>query len=303
MQHLKQMRSVILVSFMLGTSIIFLTALPGNAQHLASDNAALTEEKNSYLRDDWRDAEKSVTNPDDDWMCWAAAAANTLDWAGWGTALFDTAQDIFYTFQNYWTNASSFMQYAWQWWLDGTEPPNWYGWSHLKNETSETEIAGGYWTDYNFFDYFYEDWADWDAETNQWSHGSQLMPTIDEYLHNNYGVTLAIYNDWGAHALTAWGYEYDESGNYTGLWVTDSDDYTTGLHLLSVTFDLKEELWFLDPDKGDNSYNGWFIGGVQALDRLSGVAPVPEPGTFVLVILGLLSVTTFTRKQCKMNRR
>ena len=80
----------------------------------------------AYLRDDWRDAEKSPTNPDDDWMCWAAAASNILDWAGWNVPLFDSAQDMFYTFQNSWTNAGGLMAYGWHWWFDGTSPPDWH---------------------------------------------------------------------------------------------------------------------------------------------------------------------------------
>jgi len=38
----------------------------------------------------WRDVNKSQTDDDDDYLCWAAAASNILDWGGWH-ASFSTA--------------------------------------------------------------------------------------------------------------------------------------------------------------------------------------------------------------------
>ena len=102
---------------------------------------------------------------------------------------------------------------------------------------------------------------------------------------------MAVYSESGGHALTAWGYEYNEFGDYTGLYVTDSDDYTTDLKLLSVS--LVDDLWYLD-----NDYSGWFIGGVQALDRNPGNV-VPEPGTVVLLGMGLLSLFALGKRRLK----
>ncbi len=244
----------------------------------------------SFLYDDWRDTDKSLSNPDDDWMCWAAAAANILDWAGWNTPLFDSAQDMFYAFQDYWSDKGSLMEYAWHWWFDGTEPPTEEGYSQIENPG-----GGNYWSDYNFFDYFYEDWATWDSSTELWTDGVNLMATIDEYLHNDYGVTLAVYAENGGHALTAWGYEYDDLGNYTGIWVTDSDDYITDLKLLSVS--LIDELWYLDVNNL-YGYNDWFIGGVQALQKLK-ETPIPEPGTLIFFGFGLIWLFALRRKGLK----
>jgi hypothetical protein len=238
----------------------------------------------------WHDAEKSLTNPDDDWMCWAAAAANILDWTAWDVPMFDSEIDMFYNFQDHWSDQTGLMGYGWNWWFDGTNPqqganpaaddqPGW----------SQVDVAGGgsHWSSYNFFDYFYEDWA-WDNSSSQWiDTGLGLMKTIADYLHSGYGTTLAIYSGGNGHALTAWGYEYDAPGAYTGVWVTDSDDYTNQLKLLSVQQDLNG-LWRL----GGNQYDNWFIGGVQALDR----NPIPEPGTLLLLGLGLISVTALKRE-------
>ena len=120
------------------------------------------------------------------------------------------------------------------------------------------------------------------------------MPAIDAYLQNDFGVTLAAYSESGGHALSVWGYEYDEYGNYTGIYVTDSDDYMTDLKLLTV--DLVDGLWYLDSENLYN-YSDWFIGGVQALDQNPGKSPVPEPGTLILVGLGLISVLVVWRRK------
>ena len=249
----------------------------------------------SFLRDAWNDAEKSLTNPDDDWMCWAAAAANILEWSGWGTEIFDTAQEIFSYFQDSWTNAGGLMEYGWNWWFDGSQAPDWPGWSQLNEGWAEVETGGAYWADYNFFDYFSEDWALWDADSGTWSGGAELMASVEQYLSDDYGVSLAVYNESGGHALSAWGYEYDEYGDYAGIWVTDSDDYDNSLKLLSLTFDFEEELWYLDFENRYN-YQGWFIGGTQALGQNPAQNPVPEPGTLALWLSGVIVVAGLRKR-------
>ncbi len=247
----------------------------------------------------WNDAEKSWENPDDDWMCWAMAASNILDWTGWSRPFFDSAQDTFATFQNYWTNAGGLMEYGWHWWFDGTEAPSWDGWSELNDGWAGTESGGNYWSNYNFFDYFYEDWAEY--TDGLWSAGTGLMSVVDDYLHSGYGTTMAVYSQDGGHALSVWGYEYDEYGQYTGVWVTDSDDYLTDLKLLSVVLDTTTNLWYLD-EQNQYNYKGWFIGGVQALEQRT-TDPVPEPGTMLLLSLGLLGILAMRRKQYHASRR
>lgn len=234
----------------------------------------------------WQDVNKSPTNPDDDWMCWAIAAANILDWTGWAQPFFDSAADVFGIFQNAWTNAGGLMEYAWQWWFDGTQPPAQAGWSEVNN-------GGGYQSQFNFADYFQEDWATYDPATSLWSNGDSLLATIDTYLHSGFGTTLAVYTNGGGHALTVWGYEFNESGDYTGLWVTDSDDAREELKRLSVSLNTDTNLWYLDYENL-YGYEGWFIGGVQAL-----AGAVPEPGSIVLVVLGFLSLVVLKRRRTR----
>ncbi len=243
----------------------------------------------------WRDVNKSADNPDDDWMCWAAAAANILDWAGWGTEAFDTAQEIFSYFQDSWTNAGGFMKNGWKWWFDGSSPENQSGFATLNKGSAEAGDGGNYWSDYNFFDYYYEESANYDTASSLWSDGSGLMQSIDEYLHRGFGTTLAIYNGSSGHALTTWGYEYDEYGQYTGIWVSDSDDETNDLKRLSLLLDEDTNLWYLDSENLYN-YSGWFIAGVQALAQ-NPQSAVPEPGTMLLIALGLLNLFVVVRKR------
>lgn len=227
----------------------------------------------------WHDIDKTAANRDDDWLCWAAAAANILAWGNWGTPAYNTAATIFERFQQHWTNAGGMMDYGWRWWLNGWEPPSNYGGS-IVNVSGE----GGYWMSYNFFDYFAQEWA-WDESRQTWGNGGALMTSLERYLREGYGITLGIYSKsgWG-HALTVWGYEYDPVGNYTGLWVTDSDDYLTQLKLLPIRYDSLDNLWYLD-----SGYRNALIGEVTVLKIRPehSINPIPEPSVFWMIILGL----------------
>ena len=190
----------------------------------------------------WQDVNKNWN--DDDNLCWAAAASNILEWAGWGTPADSTEQNIFDEFKEHWTNQGSLAGYGWNWWLNGTLPPASEGWAQVN-----VSGGGNYWSSLSFSDYFH---ADWNAPTS--------LSSLQSYLRSGYGVTLGVYTNGGGHALTAWGYDYDSSGNYTGIWVSDSDDNSSIIKRLSVSY--SNEQWNL----GD-SYTGWYIGNVQALGR------------------------------------
>ena len=218
----------------------------------------------------WHDAEKTHINPFDDLMCWAAAASNILDWGGWGTPTFNTEALIFKNFRNHWTDEGGLPQYGWAWWLNGTLPP-------LQRDWSRVNIpgAGNYWPSYNFNAYYYE----------QWNEGLTLS-SIDSYLHSGYGVTIGIYTSGGGHALTVWGYEYDAYGNYSGLYITDSDDYKTQLAYYPVIWD-DVGRWNLG-----GGYDGWYIGEVEVLD----MRQTPEPSTILLISSGLIGILGLRKK-------
>lgn len=227
----------------------------------------------------WYDAEKSPDNSEDDLMCWAAAASNVLAWTGWGDSYSDDADAIFGYFQDHWTDAGGNAYYGWDWWFDGTnDSQGASGWSQVDVE------GGGFWTTYNFSEYYLY------SASNYWA-----LSNLDYLLHEGYGVALGVTDNSGGHAITCWGYEYDEYGNYLGVWVTDSDDdkYDATpedeLNYYAVEYDTISKAWYLQDFYG---YDTWYITEVQGL----GMMPVPEPATILLLGSGLLGFTMVRRK-------
>ena len=165
------------------------------------------------------------------------------------------------------------MEYGWDWWFDGTySGPTSSNWSQ-----PDVPGGGGWYPTVTFNTYFRSNWDDWN------SSAGAALPTIDDYLHEGYATGLAIYlgGGYGGHAVTCWGYEY-ENGAYTGVYLTDSDQDADQMNLYSVS--LSGGLWRLG---SDYSSSGYWIGGVEGLAMNPGFAPVPVPGAVLLGILGL----------------
>ena len=169
------------------------------------------------------------------------------------------------------------MEFGWNWWFDGINPMQGVAnWSQV-----DVPGGGGHFPSLNFSEYYHRTWEDYLA-----------LSAIDQYLHEGYGVTIAIYGP-GGHALTVWGYEYDDiTGDFTGLIYSDSDDYDSAdgsvksLWLTSLSY--SGSRWYLG---GSN----WYIGEVQALEG----NPTPEPGTILLLCGGLLGLIFFRKKVMK----
>ena len=243
------MRSVLLT-----TSIVFIvlgittsTALgdrtPTGARYMLHENWGGT----------WSDAEKSPYSSQDDLMCWASAAANVLDWTGWGHVNDMTNTDeIFTYFQDHWTDQGGLMIYGWQWWFTGVNPSNgWSGWSQV-------DVAGGgFHPSQNYSSLYHFD-----------SNHTSAMAAIDTYLRSGYGTTIALYGP-GGHAITVWGFTYDPDNpsDYNGIYITDSDDYKhhpeapDRLRYYEVEYSSKK--WYLQSYYGSNA---WYIGNVHALE-------------------------------------
>ena len=167
----------------------------------------------------WCDAEKTEANEDDDALCWAAAAANVLEWTGWGlTGGMETADDMIPIFVAWWNDVGAGPGEAINWWFDGTPPENV---SKLKNLGFT-----GWWdpATYAFDDYYNVNWDD-----------ATALFSVDEWIRSGYGVTLGIrrVDLSSSHHITCWGFNYvtgydtsdPEATDYLGIWVTDSDDY------------------------------------------------------------------------------
>ena len=209
----------------------------------------------------WSDAEKSPTNNEDDLLCWAAAAANILEWTDWGKAGgMANTDEMFAYYQDHWTDMGSLPSYGWDWWFDGTNAkqglPEW----------SQVDVpGGGFYLSENFNAYFHQQVND-----------SQVMYSIDQYLHSGYGITLGTYGPGGGHSITCWGYNYDLSdpSDYKGIWVTDSDDYKHSsdppdeLRYYEVVYDSGK--WYLQDYYGSDA---WYISAVYALEKVPWVLP------------------------------
>lgn len=231
-----------------------------------------------YYGGAWSDAEKSPSNYEDDLLCWAATAANVLDYTGWGHVAGMTNSDqMFAYFIDHWTDVGGMMDYAWNWWFDGTnDSQGWSGWSQVDVP------GGGFYTGRNFWNYYHESWT-----------ASNAMNAIKQYMHMGCGVGLAVYGG-GAHAITCWGYNYDPASpsTYYGIWVSDSDDdkyYSSPpdrLRYYDVAF--SNNKWYIQNFYGSNS---WYIGGVEGLEL------IPEPATIITLVVGLAGLALRRRYQ------
>jgi hypothetical protein len=232
----------------------------------------------------WSDAEKSSLTGNDDHLCWAASAANVLDWTGWGRmAGFSGSDRIFAEFQDHWTDDGGLMSYAWRWWFDGIDhAPRVAGWSHV-------DVPGGGFVDrrFDFDDYYYRTAPD-----------QLAMSAIDDYLHRGFGVALVITQPARNHTLTCWGYDYDDSG-YRGIWVTDSDDNRNTLAAPDVLryLDVAQHggRWYL---RSENGSDDWYINEVQGLARppVAAAVQAPEPGCLTLFSLTGLTLARRRRR-------
>lgn len=230
----------------------------------------------------WHDADKTAVNTEDDLMCWAAATSNVLAYTGWGFPQgqgFSNSDQIFSYFQKHWTDEGGNIFYGVDWWFDGSNDTQGdSGWSQV-------EIPGG-----GFY-------RTKDPSNHQlWSSSDQYaVDNIEYMLKEGYGVGISLTGPSG-HAVTTWGYEYDTDGNYTGIYITDSDDNLDGLQYYDLTYIYNStslsHRWYLEDYLGWGSHNsGYYITEVYGLDiypRAS--ASVPEPATMLLFGIGLTAI-------------
>ena len=207
-------------------------------------------------------------------MDWAAAAANVLAWTGWGQASgLTTADAIFQYFQSHWTDEPGWSLDAWIWWFTGRNPDRF-----VSDVSSVRARGGGFYRNLDASNYI-------QTQTDP----TQAMSSLDQFLHNGEGVVLGLQcndkNDsWYpvSHAVTAWGFTYDstksptDSGYYTGVYITDSDDNeaaagttsTPELKYYAITYSAKDGAYYLTDYDGRNTL---YHGNTIYIDEVSGL--------------------------------
>jgi uncharacterized repeat protein (TIGR01451 family) len=209
----------------------------------------------------WCDAEKTFDDTDDDLMCWAAAAANVLEWTGWGFVRdpiegeMTNCDQMFEHINDHCNDTGGWAIAAWEWWFNGTGGAAWL-----------VPGGGNFWPNYTLDDYYHT------------YSGNDTLQHIDEYLSNGWGVAIGVID--GAHEITCWGFKYDDEvnktadprGYYKGVYVTDSDDDKWAyswtpppdtIRYYDVFYNESGPFWqFTGP-----GFSGWHITAVEALEK------------------------------------
>lgn len=276
-----------------------------------------------------------TTMQDDLSMCWAHAASNILQWwqdrqnpsyipTGTPNGASSTAYvfttgigvsykehtDLLYVqqlaiFQDMaanWGNVGGSTKQAYNWFFNGGNIPG----SQSGPISSE---SGAYWSDLGLT--MNADGVTSPLFTSETFSDNFQRPyvynTLQSYVDQSYGITLSIFVNMkdtggnislGRHAITMWGYEYDESGDMI-VYLTDSDDlkHTLFKQKVSVADNNYVYLTSLDGENAvyDASWEASFDGevvqfnGAQLFEVQALTAPilnVPEPSSSILTLLG-----------------
>ncbi len=163
------------------------------------------------------DAEKTDYSHDDDNLCWAATASNTLQYAGWlEPTEFGDSDDLFDQFTVDFTDGGLDTISGYSWFLNGI-CKTLKGTARLKKKGS-----GAYVREYPFECLTEEVWVSSDPVKD--------VQLLQQRLREGCGVGLDIrFPSGGAHAVSCWGYindpsfEASDARHYAALIISDSD--------------------------------------------------------------------------------
>jgi len=212
----------------------------------------------------WSDAEKQWSQ----WSqcslhCWSATASNQIQYTGWTpNSSLDTADEIFQYYQDKWTNTGGWVEYGWNWWLNGVNPGQGVGGLAQVDVTPSGNFYGSY-TPSNFYE----------MKNNQQTQ-EDLMAMVERTLKAGSGVGLWVYGP-SSHAISAWGirindsYAVGDKRRYLGLYISDSDDNYMQepapdvMYYTPVVDEGYLVVWGLSEYRG----GGYDLYGVQSLER------------------------------------
>ena len=274
----------------------------------------------------WYDAQKTSYNGDaDDYMCYAACAANQIAWwqsSEYGKNLSSSApkdiNDIWQTYVNsnqLWNDGGDPAS-ALNWWISGVYAPTTEAeWERYYAEKFKEElpltlaVTNGYY--YDQYGLTSQDLSDFifDACFYGWSKDSGAVVDFKELFESGACISLTIcFPDENlGHAITLWGVEY-ENGELTKLWLTDSDDFWTTaptLYSATVTTDEDGKIYITGTEYDKYMMSGSYFGEGTYIDSVHALmAPasanwqlVPEPSTATLSLLALVALVSRRRRK------
>lgn len=171
-------------------------------------------------------------------ICWAASAADMLEFAGWNVSGDEDA--AFQEYRDEFSNLGGYQSAGISWYLDGVNPLQ-YTYSGSGNvayhqdlssgaSQQQNEDSGGYWKDYAA--------AEVAPEARSEPEMTDLLDVALDGLEDGGAVGLGVYfyqnqnTATAGHALTAFGYireKLDQAvAALRALFVADSDDRATG---------------------------------------------------------------------------
>lgn len=185
------------------------------------------------------DAEKYGVEGYDANLCWAAAASDVLWNAGYPqhainpltNEVFKSEDEVFDFFRTSFTDVGGDQEAGIRYFIDGVYP---YQDNADISQLKETapDINGGLIPEINASDVIFRTDDDGDLSTNMFETYESLVGDYEGSATLGVGFWNESKQEYsGAHAITLVSLEKDEAGNYTGIWVVDSDndDYYDGI--------------------------------------------------------------------------